>query len=224
MIPFTYYFLLLSLLIAFICSLINFKLHPLHLKIFSILLGFDFINELLASFTMPYLRSWFNLKNNLAIYNSFVLIEFMAYAFYFFYIIQIKWFKTFIIVFIIMFPMFWIISTVYFFGIYGWDSYIHVAGSTFTIAACIVYFYQLYIEEDFASLRRNTEFWIATALFIFYLCNLPYMGMLNFLIVNYLSVAENLQVVLRLLNVVMYSIIIYAFLCRQTKIMKFLST
>ncbi len=224
MIPTSYYLLLISLFLAFTSSLIHFRLHPLHLRIFAVLLGLDLLNELLASFGMSYLREWFHIKNNLAIYNLFVLIEFMVYAFYFFRVIKIKWFKRVIIGFMFLFPLLWIVSVFYIFGIYGWDSYIHVVGSAFTIIACGVYFYQLYIEEELVSLGRNTEFWIAAALMIFYTCNLPYTGMLNYLITNYLNVAENLSFVLRLLNVAMYSIIIYAFLCQQIKTTKFSST
>lgn len=223
-IPFSYFVLIFSLLLAFLSSLTAFRQNPLHLKIFSMLLGIDLITELLASFGMPLLRERFNLKNNLAIYNSFVLIEFLAYAIYFYFLIRTKWFKVVIRFFLIMFPCLWLISVIYFFKIYEWNSYIHVAGSTFTIIACIVYFYQLYTQEELVSLSKNTDFWIATALLIFYLCNLPYTGMLNFLVVNYLSVAVNLAFVLRLFNIIMYSIISYAFLCRRIKITNFLST
>jgi hypothetical protein len=219
-IPVSYYVLLTALLLAAGCSLIKFRLHPAHLKLFAILLVVDLINEILATLMFPYLRSIFHLENNMIIYNSFVLLQFMVYTAYFFMIIRFKWFKGICIAFLILFPLLWIITVWYVFGIYSWNSYIHVAGSAFTIIACAVFFYQLYTGDELVSLSRNTEFWIAAALFIFYTCNLPYTGMLNYLVNNALGAAEDLGVVLRLLNIAMYSIIIYAFLCREIRTTK----
>ena len=214
-IPPSYYVLLISLFLAAVCSLIQFRQHAFHLKIIAALLVIDLFNELLATIGLPFLKHTFHVKNNMIVYNIFVLIQFMAYAFYFFKVIQLLWFKKICIVFLLLFPLLWIISVWYVFGIYNWNSYIHVAGSAFTIIACAVFFYQLYTGDELVSLSKNTEFWIAAALFIFYTCNLPYTGMLNYLINNALNVAEDLAYVLRLLNIVMYSIIIYAFVCRQ---------
>lgn len=215
MIPVSDYILMTTLFLAFVSSIIRFRFHPMHLKIISVLLAIDLVNELLASVGMPFLRSHFQLQGNNAIYNSFVLIEFTVYAVYFLQIIRLRSFRKIIIGFIILFPVLWIVSVFFIFrSINVWNSYIHVAGSAFTIIACAIYFYQLYTEDDVESLTRNTEFWIATALFIFYTCNLPYTGMLNYLTTNYMDVAENLSFVLQMLNIVMYSFIIYAFLCR----------
>lgn len=217
-IPISYYILLITLFFAAGCSLIKFRLHPIHLKIFSILLIIDLFNELLATKGLHFLMDTFHVKNNLIVYNTFVLIQFTAYAIYFFEVIQFKWFKKICIAFLLLFPVLWIVTVWYVFGIYNWNSYIHVAGSAFTIIACAVFFYQLYAGDELVSLSRNTEFWITAALFIFYTSNLPYTGMLNYLISNAFNVAESLGYVLRLLNIVMYSIIIYAFLCRQIDI------
>lgn len=209
-----------ALLLAFISSLIHFRLHPLHLKIFSILLGVDFVNEFVASNGVGLLHGILSITNNSPNYNTFVLVQFMTYAFYFFSIIKFEWFRKIAIGFMWVFPLIWIFSVIFVFGIINWNSYIHVTGSTFTIIACAVFFYQLYISDETASLSKNTEFWIASALFIFYSCNLPYTGTLNYLNHTYPLVAQQLSIVLVILNIVMYSIIIYAFLCRQIKTMK----
>lgn len=219
-IPPSYYILLITLFFAAACSLIKFRLHAVHLKIIAVLLVLDLGNELLASFGYTFLKQNFGIKNNLVIYNSFVLFQFMAYAWYFCIVIRLKWFKKFCAAFMLLFPLLWIISVLYVFGIYNWNSYIHVAGSAFTIIACAIFFYQLYTQDELVSLPTHTEFWIAVALFIFYTCNLPYTGMLNYLINNALDVAETLAFVLRLLNIVMYCILIYAFVCRLIKTMK----
>jgi len=219
-IPASYYILLIMLFIAAGCSLIKFSQHPAHLKLFAILLVVDLINEVLATLTFPVLKDMFHLENNMIIYNSFVLLQFSAYAMYFFKVIQFRWFRQICIVFLISFPALWVYTILNVFGMYGWNSYIHVAGSAFTVSACAVFFYQLYSRESLVSLSTNTEFWIAAALFIFYACNLPYTGMLNYLIKNAMGAAIDLGILLRVLNIVMYSIIIYAFLCRKIKITK----
>ena len=153
----------------------------------------------------------FNVKNKLIVYNTFVLIQFMAYGLYFLNVIKFKCFKKVCVAFLLLFPVIWLVTVGCLLGIYKWNSYIHVAASAFTIIACSIFFYQLYTDDELVYLSRNIEFWIAAALFIFYTCNLPYTGMLNYLINNALPVAENLGYVLRLLNIVMYSLIFYAF-------------
>ncbi len=100
------------------------------------------------------------------------------------------------------------------FGITKWNSYVVIAGSFFIICFSAAYYYQVFTQDELARLDNSPEFWIATGLIIFYACNLPYMGMLNFLVKNYLGLAIKFLSILKILNVIMYSIFIYAFLCR----------
>jgi len=195
--------------VSFLSSLIRSRLDmPFHLKLFSLLLGLTFFVECTAVWMMKTHHS------NVGLYNSFMLIEFWVYGYYYYQIIHVRRIKNIIQGYLWIFPIFW---TIVVFGIFGWknwNSYVVIAGSLCVISFSVVYYYQLFAAPDPIPLGRLPEFWIATGLILFYSCNLPYMGMLNFLVNNYLVLAEKLLTVLRILIIIMYSLFTYAFLCR----------
>ena len=196
--------------LAFISSLISFRLdYSIHLKIFSVLLGLTLVNELLAVYGLVLV----NLKTNLPIYNIFILIEFWVFGWFFYQIISNKKVKLFIKIFLILFPIFWIVAVFYLFGFNSWNSYVIITGSAFTIFLSAFYYYELFTSQKLLMLTRLPEFWIATGLIIFYSGNLPFTGMLNYLSINYRDLAIQLLTVLRILIIIMYSIFTYAFLC-----------
>ena len=153
-------------------------------------------------------------RSNVPLYNTFMLVEFWVYAFYFRWIILSTAIRKIINFFLLLFPIFWAIVVFGAFGIDKWNSYVAIIGSFFTICFSVSYYYQLFTQKDLVRLDITPEFWIATGLIIFYACNLPYVGMLNFLVKNYLLLARQLLTVLGILNIIMYSIFIYAFVCR----------
>jgi 4-amino-4-deoxy-L-arabinose transferase-like glycosyltransferase len=153
-------------------------------------------------------------KSNIPVYNIVLLIEFTGYALFFNRILTIRWLKRVTAYFLIIFLLFWFVSVFIVFGIFNWNSYVYVIGSLFTICLAICYYYQLIKSSDINSLKRNSEFWISTGLIIFFATNLPYMGMYNFLTVNYPDLANNFGTLLLVLNIIMYSMFAYAFLCR----------
>jgi hypothetical protein len=216
MVLFTVYIIILS--ISFLSSLISFKLHyPFHLKLFSILLGITLLVEYFASFGLHFLKT----KSNIPLYNAFMLVEFEVYAWYFLQIIRFPLIKKVIAAFLILFPLFWVTTVFFIFGIEHWNSYLVIAGSAFTVFLSGIFYYQLFTASELTKLTKSPEFWIATGLIVFYTCNLPFLGMFNFLTRNYETLAYKLEDVLQLLDAVMYSTFIYAFLCRMTNIARF---
>lgn len=213
-----FYLYITILLFASITSLISFKLnYSIQLKIFSTLLCLTLINECLANFFLSFLH----LQSRNPVYNIFMLIEFWAYAFYYRFIIRNKILQKVIIAFLILFPLFWYTTVFYLFdGLEYWNSYLILVGFSFTILWSVAYCYQLFTSAELIKFRNQSEFWIAIGLLIFYTCNLPYLGMYNFLATNYSELAQQLKKVLQPTNCLMYSFFIYAYLCRTTIIMK----
>ena len=102
------------------------------------------------------------------------------------------------------------------FGISSWNSYVYIVESLFTVCLAAAFYYQLFTAPTLIRLTTSPEFWIATGLIIFYTCNLPYLGMLNFITKDYLSLAKSLLMLLQILNIIMYSLFTLAFLCTKT--------
>lgn len=184
---------------------------PFHLSVFALLLLYTFLVEWSAFFKSEFMEE----RDNLQLYNCFMLVSFMAYAFYFKQIIKSTFIRNAILVFLYLYPIFWYFVVFFIFKIGEWNSYVYVIGGLFTVFWAIMYCYQLFTSEEIVRFRYCSEFWIAIGLIIFYSCGLPYMGMFNFLTKNHLQIAIYLRQVILISNIVMYSLFSYAFLCQM---------
>ena len=205
---------ILSILVAFLSSLRSFRLDfPFHLRLFSTLLGLALFVEITAA-----VLGWIH-RSNYWVYNSFTIIEFWMYGYFFRSLLPERTMQRLILVFLVIFPIFWFITVFHFFGFTGWDSYVMIAGSFFSVLCCLLYYYRILTAHEITNLRTLPEFWIATGMLIFYMAALPYFGSLNFLIQYHMKVAQNLLIVLMCLNICMYTFITYGYLCpiRNTK-------
>ena len=201
--------------IGFLVSLISFRRHfPVHLRFFSVLLGITFLVEFFCVFLFKRL----GMSSNHPVYNIFMLFEFSAYGVYYLYILTIPWARTLIKGFLVAFPLFWVYSVFFVFGLDNWNSHIIVTGSIFTVAISAAYYYQLFTGPTLVKLQTHPEFWIATGMILFYACILSYVGVLNYLIQHYSDLAGKLLVVLHVLVSVMYSIFLYAYICQIRQI------
>jgi len=216
--PILTYFYLISLAAAVITGLLKFHGSlPVHLKGIIKMMPYILLVEIGATFFRNLIKG----QNVLPQYNIVLLIEFLVYAYFFKEIILSVWIKNIINVFMILFPVFWYISVFFIFKITEWNSYIFLVGGTFTIIWALIYCYQLLTSIENVSLNSCSEFWIALGIIIFYSCQVPFMGIYNFLIVNYPSLIMNFQIGLQVTNIIMYSLFTYAFLCKKTIIMKY---
>jgi hypothetical protein len=207
------YFIITAIGLAFLFSLLSFRLnYPWHLRLFSVLLGVTLVVEWFAIFGIHVFRS----STNVPLYNIFMLVEFWVYGFYYKQIIRIPWMQKVIRYFLVVYPLYWLVTTLFLFGLFHWNSYVVLFGSFFTICFSAVYYYQIFTSEPLITLTRHTEFWIATGMILFYAANLPYLGILSYLVQNYQMLARALLVLLGWLSVTMYLIFSLAYVCRIT--------
>lgn len=187
---------------------------PLPLKVLTFVIGLGLLGECAGFLMYRYIET------NLPVYNVVLLGEYMGYAYFYKLVTRISWIKKTAHWFVLLFPLFWCISIVWFSGLLPWNSYVFISGCVFVIFFALSYFYQA-ISDDLAEpLHKKPEFWISTGLILFYTANLPFLGMYNFLINHYVELAEQLGDVLRVMNIIMYSLFAYAFICHRTAIMK----
>lgn len=213
--PFIIYFYLGCILMAFLSSLISFRLDfSFHLRLFSCLLGLTFIVEVLAAI----LAYEINESNNW-LYNSFTIIEYWVYGYFFRSILPGRNLQRFIGAYLFIFPIFWFITVFFVFGFRGWNSYVIIFGSLFSVIFSLLFYFRILTSSEIKNLRAIPEFWIATGMLIYYMAALPFFGLLNFLIQYYMNVAKYLLVVIQVLASIMYIIFSYGFLCqiRNTK-------
>lgn len=213
------YFYITLLAAAAITGLIKFRNSlPVHLK--GIILMMPYV--LLVEISAVFFRNLIKGQNVLPQYNIIMLIEFLVYAYFFKEIIVSGLVKKLISIFMIFFPVFWYISVFFIFKITAWNSYVFLVGGTCTIVWAIVYCYQLLTSTENILISHCSEFWIVLGLIVFYSCQVPFMGIFNYLSVNYPSLIMNFQMGLQVTNIIMYALFTYAFLCIKTNTMKYL--
>jgi hypothetical protein len=219
LVPVLNYIYVSVILGAFLSSLISFRLDfPFHLRLFSCLLGITFVVELLAGILFR-----FGHIPNTPLYNAFAGPEFWFYGFYYYQLIRVKILRRVIFLFLLIFPIFWVVTVFFLFGFTIWNSYVLIVGSFFSVLFAVMYYYQLITANEIQSLRNLPEFWIATGMLVFYLGALPYFGTLNFLLEYYKvhrGVSMSLLNVLKIVDTLMYGLFAYGFLCRITNTKK----
>lgn len=199
--------------IAFLSSLRAFRLDfPLHLKVFSLLLGLDFLVEFFSTVIVHR----FHLRTNVPLYNCFMLVEFWIYGWFFRTVLTSPLLKRLIGYYLVLLPVFWVIVVFFVFGLRQWNSYLAITGSLFTVSMAAAFYFQLFTAPELTRLTSSPEFWIATGLIILYTCDLPYLGTLNFMSREYLPLAKKLLFIIQLLNIIMYSLFTMGFLCRTS--------
>ena len=90
----------------------------------------------------------------------------------------------------------------------------YALGCLLIVAICIYYFYELFHYSRLLTLVQEPAFWICSGLLFFYSCSFPLFGLLNFVGDASRVIINNIDNILKLLNVMLYSIFTIAFLCR----------
>lgn len=207
----------IALLLSGVAGLVAIKRNgPFHLRIFAVLLAYTCLVEL----SLLFLKGFLPKGNNLPVYNFFMLVSYMGYAYFFKQIIPSKIVRRLIEAFLYLYPVFWYFVVFFVFKIDEWNSYVYIAGGAFTVLWAVAYCFGLFTSEEPVRFRYSGGFWIAIGLIFFYSCGLPYMGMFNFLTKNNSELASLLKIPLQISNIVMYLLFSYAFLCQTTHIRK----
>lgn len=203
----------LVVIFSFLVSLISFTYrYPWHLRLFSILLGFTALTEVAAIAIVHKYIHWINGKNYF-IYNSFIIIEFVIYAAFYYQISLYAKVRKLILLLTSVYILFWYFSVFWINGFYKWNSYVITVEGIFAVFCAITYLNQILKSDKLIRLYSHPEFWIATGMLIFYSCQAPFFGMLNYLVKNYRVLSTALLNVVDVLNILMYLIFTYAFLC-----------
>jgi hypothetical protein len=194
--------------ISFLVSLTVFRYGgPLYLKIFCVLLGLTFAAEIIA----VYVNKIFKLGIRNLTYNVFMPVEFCLYVVCFRYLLPNK--KTLTAILFILIILIWVVSTVVESNLRVWNSYIANAGCCCAIILAACYYIQLLTIREPVKLQSQPAFYIATGMLLFYSCQLPFLGTINYVAKHYPILSRHLLAVLRIVIIVTYSLFTYAYIC-----------
>lgn len=155
-----------------------------------------------------------HIRNNMPVYNVFSLVETECYAAYFYGLLQSRRVRKIVLVFMTAFPLAWIFTTFFVFGFNSWNSYGVAIESAFCVAMSVRYLYEVITQTELIRMDNNPDFWIVIGVLTFFVVQLPLVGMLNFMKSNLLNMAFGFLLKYAILNLLLYTIFTYAFLCR----------
>lgn len=204
--PLYFYFIVLSLLISL--GTIFRRENVSYLRLFTPFLLVTTIVEIIGVY-MEVRR-----QNNTILYNLFSIVEFLFYFFVLHGIIQSKLAKR------VIFHISWIYvllvagNMIFVQKIFVFHTMTYSLGCLLTAAVSIYYFLELFQLPHSVNLARQPAFWICSGLLFYYACSFPLFAFANFISSWPYVIVKNLETLINVLNILLYSSFTIAFLCR----------
>jgi hypothetical protein len=177
-----------------------------YLRLFPILLIVTIIVEVAAIWLHKHKQS------TSILYNLFSCFEFQFYMYILRQIIQSARVKKIIFYTACLYLSLGIANILFIQKITSFNSITYTLGCLLISVMCFYYFFELFQLPYSVNLIRQPTFWICAGLLFYNTCTFPIYGLVNFLSPEFIT--KNIQVLLILLNVFLYSSFTIAFLCR----------
>lgn len=179
---------------------------------FTLFLLLTFLIEIAGAYTSAYRIG------NAALFNGYVIIEFILISYFFRSVIHSYRFGKYINIFYILFPTVILINNILhqdFFNVF--QANIYLLGSFHVIICCIFYLYEQFflisnLEEQ---MSRKPMFWISTGMLFFFAASFLIMGSINILIVkdiNFIRLLYQFQI---FFNIIMYLLFSIGLSCQK---------
>ncbi|AEW02011.1 hypothetical protein Niako_5780 [Niastella koreensis GR20-10] len=203
---------LFSLIIEVICFLASLALFfqaslPRYLKTFPFFLLLTIIIEIIGDLLVK------RKIDSIPMYNIFTTFEFIFYLYILRRIIYNVRVKKLIVLLMAIYPVLVLINML-FFQENTFHTNTYSLGCLLIVGACIYYFYEIFQTTHSVNLVKEPAFWICSGLLFFYTCSFPLVGLWNHLYGLPRIILLNLNAVLQILNILLYSLFSIAFLCR----------
>lgn len=128
------------------------------------------------------------MKNHF-VWNIIYVIQLTLVPYFFKFWLRRLWIKKIITIYIYIFPLSVLVNTLWIQGFFTLHTYNFVIGGSFILFLSVAYLGELYTNEESQNILRNPVFWFSLAYLFYFAVSVPYLGMLNYLVTNYLSFA-----------------------------------
>lgn len=160
--------------------------------------------------------AWLLIKykiNVTLLYIVFTSFEFMFYLFVIAYSIYNLKVRKIILWLLAVYPVLVLLNRL-FIQHKSFHTITYSIGCLLVVAACILYFFELFQSTHSVNLIKEPAFWICSGLLFFYCCTFPLIGLWNYLHNLPGIILRNLNYILTFLNILLYSLFSIAFLCK----------
>ncbi len=179
----------ISLLIVgvpFIVALFRFKKLNKTQTILMVLLSIIIIVEIIS------LLFWYKKANNLPMYHVYTVIEFIIISKIYSVELKSMFSNSFFLILILLFGGFAVCNTIFFQGIFTFNSNAITVSGIIIIFFCLSYFYSLLKEIKYNALETNPMFWINSGFLIYFSSNLILFFINNYMFKDEASAASYL--------------------------------
>jgi hypothetical protein len=162
------------------------------------------------------ITGWLFMKhiNATLLFNIFTTFELVFYLFIIRFSIYNAKVKKIILWLLAGYPLLVLIDILFILQPKTFHSITYSLGCLLVVAACIYYFFEIFQSTNSVNLLKEPAFWICSGLLFFYCCTFPLIGLWNQLGGLPDIILRNLNAILQVLNILLYSLFSIAFLCR----------
>lgn len=91
-------------------------------------------------------------------------------------------------------------------------SFSYTVGNIFMLIFILLYFWKLSVSEKILFFYKERMFWVCVGMLFFWLGSLPYYGLFNYLVKNFMSILPGYAWVMLSLNYLMYTLFAVSFI------------
>jgi hypothetical protein len=153
---------------------------------------------------------------NAWLYNLYILIEFTFFNWLYYEAIFEKKLKRIIRVVSLLFPVLFLVNEFWIQGFHIFNTYGYIVGALIVLVWVAMYFIQLLNRPLQPTALVQPLFWISTGLLFFYLGNIPFYGMINYLMEVYPDTLQRYFIIVHLLIMVKFILFGVGFICSRT--------
>ncbi len=189
------------ILIAFICGLIFIKkTSQFSYKLLLVFLIVTFLNESMCF----YIKNK-HLGNTYIFYNFYYYFRFPIIGWMFLNVFFNKIQKVIIYLFLLFSFVLFFVDNFYLYGFYSLHSNYQLLGGIFIIIISLIHFYNILKNTEKNNPLTTPFFWVATGFFFYFLCTLPFFGILNFLLKKDIIFVGAYLIIIKSFSILLYS-------------------
>jgi hypothetical protein len=142
---------------------------------------------------------------------------FMVEAYLFYHLLENKTTKKIIRLFGLIFPAFFIINSIFLQNPERIETNIFILGGTFIMILAVLYFIKLYMSPQNNNILKDPGFWISFGSILVYVGEIPFMGMLNYLLGADFKFTYSYFFIIFTLDIIYNIFILITYLCPLEK-------
>ncbi|HTE10238.1 MAG TPA: hypothetical protein VK645_04695 [Chitinophagaceae bacterium] len=163
-------------------GLLSFRIAEAAIRVLTILLFITFLSESISVY-LPMAGS-----SNYPVYHFYVIISFWLYSLIYFYLFKAKNIRFVVLGVPVVFTIFCIVNSMNYQRLNQFPSTNVMVSNITLVIYSLIYLKHLIDSNLFISLRRNAEFWLNSAVLVYFTLQVFIWGIFNYLIKNKMNI------------------------------------